>query len=94
MEKQLLQKLSNIESLLSKSDRPLTLDEASQYLNISKSFLYKLTSTNRITHYKPNGKRIYFQKSDLDKWLMRIPVRSIEQIEQDADDYIVNGRQS
>ena len=33
----------------------LTTAEASAYLGLSESYLYKLTSSKRIPHYKPNG---------------------------------------
>ena len=33
----------------------LTLDEVARYLQVSKHTVYKLTSANEITFYKPNG---------------------------------------
>ena len=50
-------------------------DDASVYLGISKSTLYKHTSSGNIAYYKPNGKLILFNKTDLDTWLLsnRIP---------------------
>ncbi|TBW25817.1 helix-turn-helix domain-containing protein [Gramella sp. KN1008] len=49
----------------------LSFNEAVDYLDVSKSFLYKLTSQGKITHYKPNNKLIYFKKRDLDDFLRR-----------------------
>lgn len=57
-----------VEVALKNMERPYSLSRAAEYLGISKSFLYKLTYSNQITHCKPNGKLIYFEKSDLDKW--------------------------
>ena len=92
MEKIILEKLTNIENLLkAQNGRPLTLEEAADYLGFSKSYLYKLTSANKIPHYKPQGKRLYFAKSELDKWLLRNPVKTTAAIEQEANDYVVNG---
>ncbi len=53
----------------------LNTDQASSYLRISKSTLYKHTSAGLITYYKPNGKLIMFKREDLDQWLesKRIP---------------------
>ena len=45
--------------------------ETAAYLSLSKSHLYHLTSEGLIPHYKPNGKKIYFLKSDLDSYLLR-----------------------
>ena len=57
-----------VEIALKNMERPYSVPRAAEYLGISKSFLYKLTYSNKITHSKPSGKLIYFQKSDLDKW--------------------------
>ena len=93
MENIILEKLTNIENLLKAQDgRPLNLEEAADYLGLSKSHLYKLTSANKIPHYKPQGKRLYFAKSELNNWLYRNPVKIAGKIEQQADDYIVNGK--
>ena len=49
-------------------DAPLDIKEASQYLGVSRQFLYGLTMKKQIKHYKPTGK-IFFLESDLDDWL-------------------------
>lgn len=48
----------------------LDIDEASVYINQSISSLYKLTSKSNLNYFKPNGKKIYFKRSDLDKWML------------------------
>jgi excisionase family DNA binding protein len=68
------------ETLSPQSSRPLTLGEAAEYLSLSRSRLYFLTSNSLIPHYKPAGKRIYFQKSDLDAYLLRNRVKTREEI--------------
>ena len=65
-------------------------DEASSFLNLSKSYLYKLTAGNLIPHYKPQGKMLYFEKSELEAWLRQNPVKTKAQIEQEAQRYIMN----
>jgi excisionase family DNA binding protein len=47
----------------------LNSNEASLYLDISKSYMYRLTMDNTIPFYKPNGKKLYFKKIDLDNFL-------------------------
>jgi excisionase family DNA binding protein len=49
----------------------LNMHEACKYLELSLSHLYKLTSAGLIPFYKPNGKKLYFKKSELDSWLLR-----------------------
>ena len=49
----------------------LTMDEAVTYTGLSKHTLYKLTSGRKIRFSKPNGKMIFFLKSDLDGWMLK-----------------------
>lgn len=67
----------------------LNLNEASKYLNISESHLYKLTSTRQIPHFCPQGKKLYFRREELDEWLQRNRQSSSDEIEQRAADYIL-----
>jgi excisionase family DNA binding protein len=70
----IMHKLNQIEQMLQNhftfSKSVLNVKETAQYLHISESHLYKLTSTGVLPFYKPNGKRIYFSKSELDTWLL------------------------
>ncbi len=89
----ILSKLNSIEALLlEQTQKPLTLEEAAKYLDISRSHLYKLTSAGEIPHYKPQGKRVYFSKAELDNWLLRNPIRTNAELEQQATDYVTLGR--
>ena len=67
----------------------LNLNEACTYLELSQSHLYKLTSTGSIPHYKPNGKKLYFNRAELDQWLMRNRSTTQDEIEQQAADYLI-----
>ena len=92
--KTILLKLTAIESLLEESHqtKPLTLKEAAKFLNLSQSHLYKLTSERKIPHFKPSGKKIYFDKPELIQWLKRKPARTREETEEKAASYIVSGK--
>ncbi|MDB9902622.1 hypothetical protein OAC93_05730, partial [Flavobacteriaceae bacterium] len=48
----------------------LSLREASSYLNITPSYLYKLNSKNTIPYYRPNQGKLTYLKTDLDMYLM------------------------
>lgn len=86
-----LEKLnSNIEQLLTKEEKPLTLQEASEYLGVSKSYLYQLTHKNLIPFFKPNGKMCYFTKTDLNKYLLRNRKADQSELEQIAIDRVVS----
>ncbi|MHB8579445.1 MAG: helix-turn-helix domain-containing protein [Ignavibacteriaceae bacterium] len=67
---EVLKKLQRIESLLDENkSNLLNFNQAAQYLSISHSHLYKLTSQRKIPFHKPTGKYLYFFKSELDKWI-------------------------
>ena len=60
----------------------LNFNEACQYLELSQSHLYKLTSAGNIPHYKPNGKKLYFKRSELENWFLRNRNSTQEEIDQ------------
>ncbi len=66
----------------------LSFNEAIQYLDVSKSFLYKLTSQNLISYSKPSGKLIYFKKSDLDNWMLQNTATSVLHEENEMFNYL------
>lgn len=86
--KDLLTRIETLERLVFLAKEVLSLEEASIYLDISRSTLYKMTSAKQIPHYKPNGKIIYFKKSELNSWMRQNPVKSLAQIEEDAATYL------
>lgn len=65
------ERLSKIEILLLAQKTVLNFDEVAAYTGLSKSYLYKLTSTGGIPCYKPQGKHIYFDKQEIDQWLLQ-----------------------
>ena len=86
-----LDKLTVIESLLvATQPKPLTLKEAAEFLDFSRSYLYRLTSQGRVPHYKPEGKRVYFDRAELVDWLKRNRNRTQEETEEKAASSIVN----
>ena len=89
--KNVFDKLTAIESLLvATQPKPLTLKEAAEFLDFSRSYLYRLTSQGRVPHYKPEGKRVYFDQDELVNWLKRNRIRPKEETEEKAASYIVN----
>jgi len=69
----------------------LNFKEAARYLDISRSHLYKLTYSKQIPHYKPRGKNVFFERKELDKWLLQNRQATKAEIEQAAIDYVVKG---
>ncbi len=67
---EILRKLQLIENLLrEKQTDLLNLNQTAQYLSISHSHLYKMTSQRKIPFHKPSGKYLYFFKNELDAWI-------------------------
>ena len=72
-------RVEELERMLFLTKNVLSFDEASTFLNLSKSYLYK-----------PQGKMLYFEKSELEAWLRQNPVKTKTQIEQEAQKYVLN----
>lgn len=73
--------------LLFCSKNVLTAAEVARYMGISQSYLYKLTSRGEIPHYKPNGKLCYFNRAELEQWLMRNRAATQSEISEQANLY-------
>lgn len=95
-EELILDKLSEIafkldeQNLLQKT--VLNFNEACSYLDVSQSHLYKLTSTRQIPHFCPQGKKLYFNRTELDVWLQRNRQSTNEEIEQEVNEKLFSSR--
>jgi excisionase family DNA binding protein len=58
----------------------MSLNEAAIYMDISKSFLYKLTCKRAISFSRPGAKIIFFRKVDLDTWMLGRKVPSVHEL--------------
>lgn len=68
-------------------ERPfITMEQASDYLGLSKSTLYSYTSRNLIPFYKLHNRKIYFKLEELDNFILNEAnrVNTAEEIEQQA----------
>ena len=87
--KEIMQQLAEIKALtLLAAKDMLTMDDAVLYTGLGKSYLYVLTCKNKIPYYKPNGKTLYFKKAELNDWLSRNRVGTIDEAESDAALYV------
>ncbi|MCB0517819.1 MAG: helix-turn-helix domain-containing protein [Lewinellaceae bacterium] len=89
----ILEKLTHIEELLIGQTllqkEVLSFKETCLYLEMSESHLYKLTSTRQIPHFCPNGKKLYFNRVELDQWLQRNRLSTKVDIEKEASTYVM-----
>ncbi len=58
----------------------MSIDEAAQFLNVSKSTIYTWTSTKKIPYIKC-GKRLYFKEQDLLAWLEKGKQKTKEELD-------------
>ena len=89
-------KLQGVNSLdvggISTENEIMNLGQLAKYIDLSKSAIYKHTSTRNIPFYK-SSKRIYFKKSEIDAWLTKNRISTIDEIEVQATNYIIkNGK--
>jgi excisionase family DNA binding protein len=70
----------------------LTFEEAAEYMGMSKSCLYKMTSQKIVPHYKPNGKMIFFDRDELEIFLLSVRVKPQSEIDAEASTYVVTGK--
>ena len=93
----ILQKLEHLEKLITNQgilQKPvLNFKEATQYLDVSESHLYKLTSRKEIPHFCPNKKKLYFKRDEIDLWLQRNRQTTAAEIEQQASEYLLRNKQ-
>jgi len=80
----ILERLDRLEKLLIGHKEVLTFDEACDYTGLSRSYLYKLTSSGKIPHSKPNGKMLFFEKKKLVDWLLQNNRKSKQELEAEA----------
>lgn len=81
-------RLRNIETLLLSQKVVLNFDEVAAYTGLSKSYLYKLTCSGGIPCYKPQGKHIYFNKPEIDKWLLQNRKATLNELDSQASTFI------
>ncbi len=65
----------------------LTLEEAALYAGVEKSQIYKWTSEKTIPHYKPTGKKCFFKRTELEEWLLRNRVATLDELNDRAQEY-------
>jgi len=89
--------LNQVKELLktagAKEPEPELMDfnQCKAFLMCSDSYLYKKTSTNEIPHIK-HGKKLFFERSKLLKWLQDSRVKTVAEIEAATDEFLYNNK--
>jgi excisionase family DNA binding protein len=81
-------RLRNIETLLLSQKTVLNFDEVAAFTGLSKSYLYKLTCSGGIPCYKPQGKHIYFNKPEVEQWLLQNRKATTRELDNQAATFV------
>ena len=70
-----------LEKLLLAKKNVLNIRELSDYTGYSISYIYKLTSRNAIPYFKPSGKAVFFDRMEIDVWLLKTSIVKLKMME-------------
>jgi excisionase family DNA binding protein len=88
-----LKELKNLTVLSAK--QALTMNDAALLTGLSKSHLYKCVCSKKIPYYKSQGGKLtYFDKDELNGWMLQHRVKTADEVEQEAITYTVTGKHS
>jgi excisionase family DNA binding protein len=85
-----LQELKELSVLSAK--QALTMSDTALLTGLSKSHLYKLVCAKKIPYYKSQGGKLtYFDKDEVNSWMLQHRVKTSDEVEQEAANYLVTG---
>ncbi len=78
--------LTEIKQLINHNNLELLdVNQAAEYLKLQRSYIYSLIHQKKIPYYKPLGKRVYFNKLELNKWITESKTKSIKEVEEEYE---------
>ena len=84
----LIKDLKKIEDLIYVIKELFTREDAAKDMGDSVQHIYKLTSNNEISVYKPSGKLIYISRKELHKWMTKNLILSDDEIREMAKEQL------
>ena len=93
MEVKILNELQELKKLtLLGVKKALTMDDCALLTGLSKSHLYKLVMNKKVPYWKSDGGKLtYFDKQEIEAWLLQHRIKTAAEIETEAANYIVIG---
>lgn len=78
---------------LSKPQMPeiFGIKEAAGFLRLSIPTIYGKTAGRQIPHFK-KGKRLYFNRTELEAWVQEGKVKTVQEIEREASTYLLRNK--
>jgi len=94
MEDLILNELQELKQLtLLGVKKALTMSDCALLTGLSKSHIYKLVMNKKIPYWKSDGGKLtYFDKQEIEAWLLQHRVKTTAEIDTEAANYIVLGR--
>jgi excisionase family DNA binding protein len=94
MEEKILDELQQIKQFtLIGAKQALTTSDAALLTGLSKSCLYKMVWAKKIPYYKSQGGKLtYFDKEELNGWMLQHRVKTADELETEAITYTVTGK--
>jgi excisionase family DNA binding protein len=94
METDILKELQELKNLaLLSAKQALTMRDTALLTGLSKSHIYKLVCAKKIPYYKSQGGKLtYFNKDEINKWLLQHRVKTSAEVEQEAATYLLTGK--
>ncbi|WP_053977204.1 helix-turn-helix domain-containing protein [Mangrovimonas xylaniphaga] len=65
----------------------MNIEQVADYISLSKHTVYGLVHKREIPHFK-KGKRLYFDKKNINEWLLEGKVSTRKDIEEKVDEYL------
>ncbi|WP_024480226.1 helix-turn-helix transcriptional regulator [Cellulophaga baltica] len=85
--------LQDIKGLLSHTKKVLNIDDLVKYTGLSKSKIYKLSQLKLIpTGNNKHIRQLFFNKEEIDSWLIGEPNLSDEFLEQQFNEQLLQNR--
>jgi excisionase family DNA binding protein len=96
MEKEVLDELQELKKLtVLGAKKALTMSDCALLTGLSKSHIYKLVCFKKIPYYKSQGGKLtYFDKDEVNGWMLNRRVATADEIEREAANYFVAGKHS
>lgn len=66
----------------------MNFEDLAAYTGLSKSYLYKLTSQNILPFSKPFGKCLFFDKAEIDRFLLSNRSATVNEIDNQAANFV------
>lgn len=90
---ELLEKMDELASVTALSTKKvLRVKDLCLLTGFKAGQIYRLTCYNQIPHYTLNGKTLFFDREEIDKWLKNNKVATNEEIRERATKYVLGGK--